>query len=121
MGTAYIRDEAIPSSIEVEARGVIVLSVPHIRAEEDIGNVLAINLRQQEGTQLAFVSFAEETGFTDVLIDGSTLATGTEHVLVLESFNINSKGVESALKTDTVTITVVESEFIVEDNELFYE
>ena len=45
MGTTYIRDEVLPTSIQVKAMGSVVLTVPHIRAEDDIGNVLAINLR----------------------------------------------------------------------------
>lgn len=69
MGTTYIRDEALPVFV-VNQKGIAVLRVPHIRAEDTIGNVLAINLRQKEGAELAFVTFAEEMGFTDVVIDG---------------------------------------------------
>lgn len=58
MGTTYVRDETLPSSIEVFVGGTEIIRVPHIRAEDDIGNVLAINLRQKKGTELAFVSFS---------------------------------------------------------------
>lgn len=113
MGTTYIRDEDLAESIEVEVGGTVVLTVPHIRAEDDIGNTLAINLRQREGdgsTRLFFVSFAEESDHTKVIVDGLALtaAAGTEYTLVIESFDTNSNGVESTLKTDSIEILIID-------------
>ena len=67
--------------------------MPHIYAEEDIGNVLAINLRQKQGFELDFVSFVEQDSHTDVLIDASNLLGGQQFTLVLESFDTNSNGI----------------------------
>ena len=43
-----------------------------------------------------------------MVIDTTGLESG-EHTLVLESFDEASNGVESTLKTDTITITITES------------
>ena len=60
MGTVYIRDEDLQATLSVKALGEAVLVVLHIYAEDDIGNTLAINLRQASGSELDFVSFVEE-------------------------------------------------------------
>ena len=44
-----------------------------------------------------------------MFINTSGIALG-EHTLILESFDSNSKGVESTLKTDSVTIIITEEE-----------
>ena len=51
-GTRYIRDEPLQSTIEIQANSSFVLSVPHVRAEDVIGNMLAIDLRQKAGSEL---------------------------------------------------------------------
>ena len=48
-GTRYIRDEPLQSTIEIEANRSVVFSVPHVHAEDVIGNHLAIDLRQKAG------------------------------------------------------------------------
>ena len=74
--------------------------MPHIYAEEDIGNVLAINLRQRQGSELDFVTFVEHDGHTDVVFDAANLVSGQQYTLILESFDSNSNGDMATLKTD---------------------
>ena len=54
-----------------------------------------------------FVSFTENTGLTDILIDATGLQAGQKYTLSFESFDNNSN-VKSALKTDVIEITIVE-------------
>ena len=99
-GTRYVRDgDSLPTRIEIEQGATKSLSVPHIYSELVIGTTLAINLRQASD-QLSFVSFEENSGATEVLIDTSGVDEG-EYSMVLESFNTLSLA-KSALKTDII-------------------
>ena len=53
----------------------------------------------------------EQSGSTDVIIDTTGVATG-DYTLTLESFNTLSTA-KSALKTDTMTISVYEQTVLV--------
>ena len=44
-----------------------------------------------------------------MIIDTTGLEAGEEHTLVLQSFDQASNGVESTLKTDSITIVIIES------------
>ena len=55
------------------------------------------------------MSFDNGTTSTDVVINTDGLSAG-EHTLVLESFDKASDGVESTLKTDSITIVITEPE-----------
>ena len=55
IGTKYIRDEALPASIEVLADSPVTLFVSHVYAADTIGNVLDIDLR-----------FSADSGFTSI-------------------------------------------------------
>jgi len=79
--------------------------VPHIYADPAIGTPLAINLRQS--TSLLFVAFDEQSGSTDVVIDTAGVLEGV-YTLNFESYN-TLEDVGSALKTDSIMITVPES------------
>ena len=48
-------------------------------------------------------------------IDTTGLTPGLEYTLLLESFDTNSDGVESAFKTDTIRIVITEPESPCED------
>ena len=62
-------------------------------------------MRQKVGFELSFVSFANQASNTNVFITGLSIG---EHTLILESYDTESDGVESALKTDNVTIQVIQ-------------
>ena len=105
IGTAFIRDEPLADTIEVQAGETATLSVPHVRAQDTIGNVIAIDLRLGDDSELTSVQLTNGATATDVIIDTTGLTVGT-HVLKLESFDTNGE-VFSSLKIDTVTIVVV--------------
>ena len=102
-GTRYIRDEPLKSSIKIQANSSSVLSVPHVYAEDVIGNQLAIDLRQKNGTELSFVTLKNGVSSTDVTINTTGLIPG-EYYVILESFDSTFKNL--ALKTDTIKIVV---------------
>ena len=103
-GTRYIRDgQAIASTLSFNQGESQTLSLAHITSEFPIGTTLAINLRQS--TALEFVTLTEQSGSTDVIIDTTGVAAG-DYTLTLESFNTLSLA-KSALKTDTMTISVL--------------
>lgn len=56
---------------------------------------------------LSFITLENDTASTNVIINTAGLTLG-EHSLVLQSFDENSDGVESTLKTDTITVIVTE-------------
>ena len=64
-------------------------------------------MRQKRGQALPFISLIEQEGSTDVLIDASELVEGDEFLLELESFDTNSSGIASTLKTDSIIIAVI--------------
>ena len=55
LGTTYNRDEPLETSIEVQAGSSATLSVPHVHADDTIGNVLAIDLRLGQDSDLTSV------------------------------------------------------------------
>ena len=80
--------------------------MPHVYADPDkpITNVLSINLRQT--SSLIGVTITRDSIESVVSIDTSGLDIGTQN-LVIESYDINSSlPIPSALKTDTIQITV---------------
>ena len=103
-GTTYARPTTALTALSLGYGVKISYKIGHIAAEDAIGNIISIDLRQKSGSELDFVSFTNNSADTDVEIDGATLG---DHTLILESYDLNSKGVNSALKTDTITITVV--------------
>ena len=107
IGTKYIRDEALPDSIEVQADSSVVLIVPHVYAADTIGNVLDIDLRLGDDSEFTSVELSNGADTTEVTIYATGIAPG-EHTLKLESFDKNGE-VFSALKIDMVTIVVIES------------
>ena len=104
-GTSYIRIETLTDTIVIQAGDQSVLSVPHVFAEDVIGDQLAIELRQKAGSEIPFVSFINFASSTDVVIDATGVLPG-EYTLVLESFDTNSDLQELTLKTDIITIVV---------------
>ena len=114
-GTQYVRDgEAVPSSIEIDKGKSTTLSIKHIYSKLTITNSLSINLRQS-GSTLPFVTFTEQSDSTDVVINTTGVDPG-EYSLTLESFNTLSLA-QSALKTDSMTITVVGTPSFVQNPE----
>ena len=107
IGTKYIRDEALPASIEVQADSSVVLIVPHVYAADTIGNVLDIDLRLSGDSEFTSVEFTSEADATKVTIYATGIAP-SELTLKLESFDRNGE-VFSALKIDTIAIFVIES------------
>ena len=107
IGTKYIRDKAIPGSIEVQAGSSVVLIVSHVHAADTIGNVLDIDLRLGDDSEFTSVELFNGAYATEVTIYATGIAPG-EHTLKLESFDRNDE-VFSALKIDTITIVVIES------------
>ena len=81
------------------------MSVPHVHADDTIGNVLAIDLRLGQDSDLTSVWLANSLTATEVVIDAINLSAGT-YTLILESFDRNG-GVFSTLKTDIITVTIV--------------
>ena len=55
LGTTYNRDEPLATSIEVQVGSSATLSVPHVHADDTIGNVLAIDLRLGQDSDLTSV------------------------------------------------------------------
>lgn len=104
-GTKYVRSSEVPSSLELVAGDSKTISIDNISSFFTLGNDLAINMRQSVASAaLDFVTFTETSNATDVHID-STGLTGGQYTLTLESFNTLSVA-QSALKTDTIQITI---------------
>ena len=106
MGTEYVRNEAPPTDITLEQGSTTALNIPHIYSALPIGNTLQINMRQQSGAELSFVSLSNLASLTKVKIDGSNLTNLGDYELVLESFD-EANTVQSTLKTDRILISVV--------------
>ena len=107
MGTAYIRDEPLTDTAEVTIGSTTSLTVPHVYAEDTIGNTLAIDLRLSATSELTSVTFVNGATSTDIIIDGANLSAGTSYTLELESFDTNGK-VYSTLKKDVFTVVAVD-------------
>ena len=77
--------------------------MPHVHAEDVIGNQLSIGLRQKAGSVLSFVTLTIGASSTNVAINTDGVTPGT-YILLLESYD--SALTTLVLKTDTVTIFV---------------
>ena len=107
MGTAYIRDEPLPTTIELLKGTSTTLTVEHVHAELTIGNTLAIDLRLSSESTFRTVSLSNWATATDVRIDTGGLTAG-DYTLILESFDKNSGNIRSTLKRDEITVRVVD-------------
>ena len=58
-GTSYVRDQTVPSSLEVSANSLQSIEIQHIYSEREIGNELLIKMRQKIDQELDFVSLVE--------------------------------------------------------------
>lgn len=105
-GTTYIRDEPIVDFFEVHQDESVTLHVPHVHPTDLIGNNLGIDLRLGSDSEITSVKFENNSSSTKVIIDTIGLPPG-EYAIKLESIDNNS-GVFSTLKTDTLTIVVLE-------------
>ena len=54
-GTIYIRKELITTTFNILTDTQSVIKVPHVFAEDFIGDKLAIDLRQKVGSELPFI------------------------------------------------------------------
>ena len=100
----YSRATPAPTDLEVLLGATKTESIVKITPEFPIVNNLDIMMRQQAGTELSWVTFTEDTE-TQVHFAPDTSVAPGEYTVVLESFDNNS-AVKSALKTDTITVTV---------------
>ena len=105
MGTEYVRTTSVLDSIVVNAGDTQSFPVEHIVSSLSITTDLEINLRQQPGKELSFISFVESSDSTQVTIEASLLICDATYELTLESFNSLST-VQAALKTDEITIQI---------------
>ena len=105
MGTRYIRSNALPTSLEVTEGTVTTLNVQQIVSEYDIGNVLEVNLA---APALSFVQIVtQDVTQAELAIDATSLTAGEVHVLELISRDTALGSSGAILKTDYITITVV--------------
>ena len=58
-GTEYVREEVIEETLEIQSGTTRTLQIPHIYSALEIGNTLAINIRQRSGSELNFVFITE--------------------------------------------------------------
>ena len=100
MGTKYVRNNSLPSSVKINQGESLIISVPHIYSALSIGTILKINLRQN--SQLSFVTISEHISLTLLHIDTKRVVSG-DYDLVLESFNTLSTA-KSTLKTDMIKV-----------------
>ena len=56
MGTEYVRTETPPTEITLIQGSTATIDIPHITSALTIGNTLEVNIRQQIGAELDFVS-----------------------------------------------------------------
>ena len=73
--------------------------------------IVAIDLRQQAGLELPFVSLVNGAASTDVVIDTTGVLVG-EYTLVLESFDTNSNLPGLTRYADTITIVVTSADTV---------
>ena len=110
MGTEYVRDNSVPSSMSVGQAETEVIAVDNIVSLFPIGNVLDINLRQKAGTELLWVILEQGSLTTLIKIVPAGVAPG-DYTLILQSFD-NNGSVKSTLKEESITITVDAAEKI---------
>ena len=88
----------------------------HIESAIALPTAQVIDLRQQAGTELSFVTLANGASSTDVILDTLGVAPGT-YSIVLQSCDSSSL-LQPTLMTDTITIIVEESlAYFIEDLE----
>ena len=104
MGVEYVRNIAVPDVIEAPSNGSTDLFIDNIFAQQTIGNVLDIHLRQNPDKQLSWVTIRQASP-TQVMIEAQGVDPG-DYQLTLQSFDNNGK-VFSTLKEDTITIRVI--------------
>ena len=68
--------------VEILSTPKTTLIVPHVYSEEQIGNELAINLRQPVGSELAFVTFTNGASSTDVIFDTTGVPVGVYSLIL---------------------------------------
>ena len=107
MGTRVVRDETLVESIEVRADTQFSLSVPHVYPEDVIGTQFVVDLRQQAGVELSFVTLSNGPTSTEVVINTVGVDPG-DYILVIESFD-SSSSEGFTLKIDKITIVVIEA------------
>lgn len=104
-GTKYVRDgEPVPTSITMLRGASETFVVANIYPLHELGNELAINLRQASSLGFVTLDQSDASSQTVVNIDSTGVDAG-EYTLTLESFDLLSS-VKSALKTDTVSISI---------------
>ena len=115
-GNVHTREIDVETTIEIQAGDTHTMQVEHIRGKYTYANVLAINLRQKTGEELSFVTLANSSSeaMTEVIIDTAGLPL-SNYTLVLESYDENSDGIESTLKTDTIQIVIIFEEEVLDE------
>ena len=86
MGASLVRDEPLPTSIEIFQGQSMSVGVPHFFDEFTGIQEYTINLRQVTSSELAFVTISEEDGQSIVHIDPEGIPFG-DYELKLESFD----------------------------------
>ena len=86
VGTAYIRDEPLPETIEIISGNSITLIVPHVYPMDTIGNVLDIDFRLSVDSEFTSVLLTNSATDTEVIIDATGATPGT-FTLKLESYD----------------------------------
>ena len=101
MGASYIRDEPLPTAIELYLGSLpYIINVPYIYDEYTAGEIpLNINLRQSSGP-LNFVTLSEDYDKSVIEIDSLGVTPG-DYELQIESFDS-----ESILQTTLLTETI---------------
>ena len=107
MGTEYVRENYVLTSISLGQAETEVIAVENIYSKFTIGNTLDINLRQKAGTELFWVTL-EQGNPTLIKTVPAGVAPG-DYTLILQSFD-NNGSVKSTLKEDVITIIVHETE-----------
>ena len=89
------------------------VGVPHIYDELTGIQEYTIHLRQAISSELPFVSITEEDGQSIVNIETEGIPSG-DYELKLESYDAKSSSElgESTLKTDTILVSVMQSQTI---------
>ena len=86
MGTEYVRTETPPTEITLIQGSTTTIDIPHITSALTIGNTLQMNMRQQVGAELDFISLINNAHSTEITINSNNIALG-EYAIVLESFD----------------------------------
>ena len=104
MGVQYVHStKEPPKTLEVLSEGMHTLQIENISAAQTIGNTLDIVVKQQDDSELSWVTLRQGDP-TEVQLSFDGLSPG-DYLLNLQSFDNNSVQ-KSILKTDTITIKV---------------